>query len=125
MCKHRCDAICINEHVFAIDLYWVFGQPTVCWIDAFTGASIEDPLVGSANHNLTVEGSFYQRDILMRAYALEGSYLTALRTHQQDFMAIDLESRHFAFPEIIQIANLYKRHRFLPNVISEIHILVY
>lgn len=117
LCKHRCYAICINEHVFTIDLYWVFGQATVRRIDAFTGAAIEYPLVGPTNNNLSVECAFYQRDILVRAYALEGTYFTAIWTHQQNFMAIDFESRHFAFPEIIQIANFYKCHCFLPNVI--------
>ncbi|OHC28674.1 MAG: hypothetical protein A2Y50_05070 [Pseudomonadales bacterium RIFCSPLOWO2_12_59_9] len=123
LCKHRCHTICINQHIFTIDPYGVFGQTTVRRIDAFTGAAIEYPLVRPTNYNLTVECAFYQRDILVWAYALEGTNFTALRTHQQNFMAIDFESRHFAFPEIIQIANLYKCHCFLPSVINETHIL--
>lgn len=105
LCKNGCNAIGINKHAFAIDLHWIFGKAAVGWVDAFTGAAIEHPLMRPANHHLAVESAFHQRDILVRAYSLEGTYLTTLRTHQQDFMTIDLEGCHFAFPEIIQIAS--------------------
>ncbi|MNL82376.1 hypothetical protein D3C87_2097460 [compost metagenome] len=59
----------------------------------------------------------------MWAYALEGTYVTALRTHQQNLMAIDFESRHFAFPEVIQIANFYECHFLLSKFVNEIHTL--
>jgi hypothetical protein len=115
LCEHGRHAFGIDEHGFAIDPHGVFGQATVRRIDAFTGAAIEYPLVRATDNNLAVERAFYQRDILVWAYTLESTHFTALRTHQQNFMAIDVESRHFAFPEVIQVAHFYECHFYHPT----------
>ena len=66
--------------------------------------------MGFADDFFAVELAVNQRDVLVRADALEGLDLATIGADQQHFLAIDLEGLHFALPHVFDQTDFGECH---------------
>ncbi|CAP64107.1 Toluene-4-monooxygenase effector protein complex, benzene monooxygenase ferredoxin [Cupriavidus taiwanensis] len=96
------DAFDSDKYVVTIYPDGILCETGSTGVDAPACVGVECPLVGPAHQYAPVEISLYERNVLVRADALECAWRAASWADKYDDVAVHHDLGHVAFPQLVE-----------------------